>query len=222
MNRAPVRPCSSRPLILTTRLLLPLGLLLGAACGPTPTARDATPIVVSEDPIQEAVEPSEAVMLKRGKIEYKLTRKAHYVLRGIVLSRSGYSYDAMAKLAPCDVAMCWGKLVKGRQYAQLKWSQSMRWYWWKYDEGFGHDEAWVARWSSNTHIIPADRNVERATKSLKRGRPAELEGDLVLAEWTADGEARRWHSSLTRDDQGNGSCEILYLKRVKQDGRVYE
>jgi hypothetical protein len=207
---------------LTVRALLPLVLLLGLACGPTPTARDASPIVVSEDPAQDPVEQPEAVILNRGRIEYRLTPKARYILRGIVLSRSGYSYDAMAKLAPCDVAMCWGKLVKGRQYAQLKWSQSMRWYWWEYGEGFGHDEVWVARWSSNTHIIPADENLGRAVKSLKKGQPAELEGDLVFVDWNAGGEARRWYSSLTRDDQGNGSCEILYLKRVKQGGKVYE
>ncbi len=222
MNNAPVRPCSFRPLMLTAGVLLPFVLLLGLACGPTPTARDASPIVVSEDPAQEAVEQPEAVVLKRGKLEYRLTPKARYILRGIVLSRSGYGYDAMAKLAPCDVAMCWGKLVKGRQYAQLKWSQSMRWYWWQYGESFGHDETWVARWSSNTHIIPADGNLERAAKSLKKGQPAELEGDLVFVNWTAGGEARWWRSSLTRDDQGNGSCEILYLKRVKQGGKVYE
>lgn len=222
MNSAPVRPCSSRPIMLTAGVLLALVLLLGLACGPTPTARDASPIVVSEDPAQEAVDRPQAVILKRGRIEYRLTPKARYTLRGIVLSRSGYSYDAMAKLAPCDVAMCWGELVKGRQYAQLKWSQSMRWYWWKYGEGFGHDETWVARWSSNSHIIPADENLERAAKSLKEGQPAELEGDLVFVNWTAGGETRWWRSSLTRDDQGNGSCEILYLRRVKQGGKVYE
>jgi hypothetical protein len=203
-------------------VLLPLVLLTGLACGPTPTERDPSPIVVSEDPAQEAVDQPRAVTLKRGKIEYRLTLKARYILRGIVLSRSGYSYDAMAELAPCDVAMCWGKLVKGRQYDQLKWSQSMRWYWWQYGEGFGHDEAWVSRWSSNTHIIPADANVGRAAKRLKRGQPAELEGDLVFVDWSAHGETRRWKSSLTRDDQGNGSCEILYLRKLKQDGKVYE
>lgn len=202
--------------------ILLLGLLPCLACGPTPTSRDASPIVVSEDPAQEAIEAPQIVTLKRGGTEYRLTPKAHYILRGIVLSRSSYGYDAMAKLAPCDVATCWGKLIKGKQYKQLQWSQSMRWYWWKYGEDFGHDNDWVSRWSSNTHIIPADKNLERAAKSLKKGQAAELEGDLVSVEWTQGGEARGWHSSLSREDKENGSCEILYLRRVKQDGKVYE
>jgi len=100
---------------------------------------------VSEDPVQETLDTPQIVTLKRGSQEYHLTPKAHYTLRGIVLSRSGYGYDAMSNLAPCDVALCWGKLVKGKQYKQLKWSQSMRWYWWKYGESFGHDNDWVSR-----------------------------------------------------------------------------
>ena len=183
---------------------------------------DSSPIDVSADPVQEAVEHPSPVNLRRGGVDFTLTPKAHYVLRGIVLGESSYHYDAFYKLAPCDVAMCWGKLVKGKQYTQLKWSQSTRWYWWTYGEGFGHDNAWVSRWSSNTHIIPADRNLERAAKGLRERQPAELEGDLVFVDWSNGGQARWWRTSLSREDTGNGSCEILYLTRVRQGGKVYE
>ena len=139
-----------------------------------------------------------------------------------MLGTSSYRFDEKHVLAPCDVAMCWGALVKGRQYSQLHWSQSMRWYWWTYDDSFGHDNDWVARWSSNTHIIPADANLERAAKHLRVGRPAELEGDLVSVEWQAGGARRWWNTSLGRTDQGDGSCEILYLTKVRQGAKVYE
>lgn len=196
--------------------------VLGLACGATPTGRDASPIDTSSDPVQVSLDPPPPATLRRGGVDYVLTPKAHYVLGGIVLGTSSYHFDDKHALAPCDVAMCWGPLAKGRQYSQLHWSQSMRWYWWTYDDSFGHDNGWVARWSSNTHIIPADANLERAAKHLRVGRPAELEGDLVSVEWQA-GEARRWwNTSLGRTDQGDGSCEILYLTKVRQEGMVYE
>ena len=138
------------------------------------------------------------------------------------MGASSYHFDAMHRLSPCDVAACWGKLVKGKQHARLQWSQSNRWYWWRFGDSFGHGNDWVARWSSNTHIIPANQNLERAAKSLRRGEAAELEGDLVSVEWEQGGRRKWWNTSLIREDEGDGSCEILYLERVRQGGKVYE
>lgn len=210
---------AGRAVALWTALVLAC---LALGCGPTPTGRDATPIDTSSDPVQVALDPLPPVALRRGGIDYLLTPKAHYVLRGIVLGTSVYHYDDRHALAPCDAAMCWGDLVEGRLYSQLKWSQSMRWYWWRYDGSFGHDNDWVARRSSNTHIIPANTNLERAAKRLQVGRPAELEGDLVSVEWRVGGLRKWWNTSLSRTDQGDGSCEILYLTKVRQEGKVYE
>ncbi len=200
---------------------LALAACLLLACGPAPAGRDASPIDTASDPAQE--ETGQAPFdLRRGGVDYHLTPKAHYALRGIVLGRSSYRFDGKHALAPCDVAMCWGALVEGRQYAQLHWSQSARWYWWRYDDSFGHDNDWVSRWSSNTHIIPANRNLQRAAKGLAMGTPAELEGELVSVEWNEGGYRRWWNTSLGRTDQGDGSCEILYLTKVRQGGKVYE
>src|SRR5512135_2182754 len=105
---------------------------LAMACGPTPTGRDASPIDVGEDPVQANLDASAPLGVRRGGTDYRLIPKAHYVLRGVVVGRTSYHFDAKHALAPCDVAMCWGALVGGRQYAQLKWSQSTRWYWWRY------------------------------------------------------------------------------------------
>ncbi len=66
---------------------------------------------------------------------------------------------------------------------------------------------------SNTHVIPADGNLERAAK---------LEGSLLFMDWRKGGQARWWRSSLSREDTGNGPCEIPSLTRVRQGEKVYE
>ena len=80
----------------------------------------------------------------------------------------------------------------------------------------------MVRHSSNTHVIPADRNLERAVRLLGSGDIAELAGELVRVEGRKDGRTLVWVSSLTREDTGDGSCELLYLCRFRYDGITYQ
>jgi hypothetical protein len=117
--------------------------------------------------------------------------------------------------------MAWGDLARDGLYKRLSWSQNNRWYWWKSGSDFGHDDTFVVRWSSNTHIIPATRNLERAAMSLKRGRAAELSGDLVRVDAKKGERTYWWVSSMSRTDGGDGSCEVLYLRELKAGGKVF-
>ena len=57
---------------------------------------------------------------------------------------------------------------------------------------------------------------------MGRRKAAELTGFLVAVHGAKGGQSWDWNSSLSREDRGDGSCEIMYLTRLKTEGRVYE
>ncbi len=201
-------------------LLLILALIVG--CGPTLTGLDDKPIDVYQDPVQENIADPYPIHFEKGGYDWVITPVASYEVQGLVLSRKNYRSGWNSKLSPCDVAMAWGKLVEGDLYKRLSWSQSGRWYWWEYGSDFNQGNAFVSRYSSNTHVIPATPNLARAAKSLGRGDIAVLRGDLVKVDGSKGGNTVWWNSSTSRADKGDGSCEVLYLKYIRIDGKVYE
>ncbi len=197
-------------------------LLAASACGPRPSAEDPTPIDVSLPPEQAAITAPEAIRVEDGGWTFVLTPLASYVLRGVVVSRENYHFGWNGSLSPCDVAMVWGELEAGDAWRRLDWSQSGRWYFWRWSGEEPFPNATVVRDSSNTHIVPADSNLARAARALSKGDVAELDGELVAIEGRKGGQTVTWRSSLSRKDTGDGSCEILYLRRLRVGGKVYE
>lgn len=201
-----------------------VGLALLLACSGTPSGEESTPLDTASDPLQTPAEEAAPFEVTAGGETFRLTPLATYAARGIVLDRSNYSSGWNGRLSPCDVALAWGALLENDLYKELDWSQSGRWYWWQYDGSASpkvQDEKFVARYSSNTHIIPATPNLARAAKSLSAGDTAELCGHLVRVDSTG-GEGNRWVSSTSRQDMGDGSCEVLYLTKLRIGDRVYE
>jgi hypothetical protein len=197
-------------------------LLLAVGCGPRPTGEDASPVDVSLPPEQTAIADPEPIRLDAAGYEFTLTPLAHYVLRGVVVSREKYRLGWNAALAPCDVAMVWGELAADDGWRKLTWSQSGRWYYWRWRGTQPFTNTMVAQNSSNTHVVPASANLARAARSLDPGEIAELDGDLVRIDGHRGQEKVWWVSSLSRNDTRDGSCEILYLRRLRVDGKVYE
>ena len=203
--------------------MIAVGLAIAAGgCGPRASGKDGSPIDVSAPPEQTAVTDPEPIRIEDGGWTFSLTPLAHYVLRGVVVSRENYRWGWNARLSPCDVAMAWGELEAGDGWRRLDWSQDGRWYFWRWHGTPPFPSAVVVGNSSNTHIVPADSNLARAARSLSEGDVAELSGELVAIEGRNGGETVRWRSSLSRHDVGDGSCEVLYLRRLRVAGQVYE
>jgi hypothetical protein len=177
---------------------------------------------VSREPVQTTVGEVAPVHIRTGGIDWTLTPKAVYDANGVVLGRRRYRYGWNADLAPCDVALAWGDLANSGLYKSVSWSQSDRWYWWRYDRGFPHDNRYIVTHSSNNHLIPATKNLSRAIIRIGKGDHVRLNGYLVYVDGIKDGKTFRWHSSLSRSDEGNGSCEIIYLERLTVGDKLYE
>ena len=201
--------------------------LAAAACCAVACSRPISkiamePVDVSREPAQTTVEKVLPVRFRMGGVDWTLTPKALYTVNGVVLGRRRYRYGWNADLAPCDVALAWGDFADSGLYKSVSWSQSDRWYWWRYDRGFPRDNRYIVTHSSNNHLIPATKNLFRAITRIGKGDHVRLKGYLVYVDGIKDGRTFRWHSSLSRSDEGNGSCEIIYLEKLTVGEDLYE
>jgi hypothetical protein len=198
--------------------------ILALACGsPAPSDYDSTAIDPSVEPAQESPENSKPIIIERKGWRFEITPKASYSVQGEVLSKKNYYSGTPAIISPCDIALVFGELYTSTFYKDISWSQSGRWYWWKYGASFPkQDDRYIARWSSNNHIIPASDNLKKAAKSVSEGDLVVLEGYLVSVDAKKGDDTFFWNSSLSRSDTGDGSCEVLYLEKIKIGENVYE
>ena len=145
-----------------------------------------------------------------------------YDIEALVLHTKNYAGIGLGdRLSPKDLALGWGKVAEYNDKIDFNWSQSGRWCNWHtdtYDElNPVGGEAGVDLCSSNNHIIPADSRVKSAIKKIKMGDHVKLKGYLVnIYGSKPNGATFTWCSSTTREDSGDGACEVFYVKEVKQ------
>ncbi len=204
------------------RAILAAALLAGCSRPPVPSRTYQGAIDVLIDPGQEPPGDAAVVAIQAGGYSFTVTPRAAYAIGGIVVGRRNYSGDWNSLLAPCDLAIAWGKLVQTGLHRRLSWSQGGRWYYWRYGPDFPFGNDFIARYSSNNHIIPATDNVRDAVLSLAPGDTVELFGRLVDVDGRRGEQAVWWRTSTSREDTGDGACEVFLVTGVKRRGAVYE
>jgi hypothetical protein len=159
------------------------------------------------EPRQTDIETSTTLAYGR----WRLTPRAHYEVTARILGREWYHFDALADLAPEDLALGWGPMSDNRILAAFAISQSARFYIWRPLTALPIPREDVITHSANTHIIPADDRVRSQLAQLRIGQVVRLTGTLVDAT-RDDGALLR--TSLTRTDSGAGACEVLLVEHV--------
>jgi hypothetical protein len=192
------------------RLLL-IGLLLIAGLGAAHwwRARPLVPgagVLAPEVPTQ--IDLDQGTSLQRGDIT--LVTRARFELTARVLSREDYHFDAGAKLAPIDLAMGWGRMSDSSVLASIEISQGNRYYHWHVDR-FPIPRREIETSSANMHMIPADPGVLTELEHVRPGEVVHLEGFLVDA---SRPDGWRWRTSMTRNDTGDGACELVYVESI--------
>ncbi|MGO4703516.1 hypothetical protein [Dyella sp. 2RAB6] len=163
-------------------------------------------VIAPDTPIQDDI--SNGTSLQRGDVT--LVTRAHFELTARVLSREDYRFDAGASLAPVDLALGWGRMSDSAVLAKISISQSSRFYYWRVDE-FPIPQRDIETSSANMHMIPADEAIRRALERVEPGQVIHLQGFLVDA---SRPDGWRWHTSMTRDDTGNGACELVFVEDI--------
>ena len=212
-----------------TRMLILLAIFIAAATAvlwwlrpPLPAGGQTATGALSAQPLNlQGDARREPFQLRARDRDLKLNPLAHYEVRGRVLSETHYWMDDSAPLSPVDLCIAWGAIAEPKIFRQLSISQSYRWCSWTYNESFPYDNGTINRNMANTHLIPATRALASAAGRVRNGDWIEIEGELVEVSGTLKGREFAWRSSLSRDDEGGGACEVLYLTRLQFRGREW-
>ena len=164
-------------------------------------------VLAAADPVQTAIDSAPAIE----RDAYRITPLAGFQIRAKVLGRESYYSGREADLSPLDLALGWGRMSDEDILAGIDISQSGRWYRWR-SETLPIPRREIETHSANMHLIPADEIVEDTLDDIRQGQIVELKGYLVRAD-TSDGW--RWVSSLSRNDTGARSCELVYVERAR-------
>ena len=163
-------------------------------------------ILVAEKPQQADLQPS--VFMLDG---YQLTRKASFEIRARVLSKEPYYLNRTADLSPIDLALGWGVMSDSAVLNKIDISQSSRWYRTKYELPSPIPEQQIIFNSSNMHMIPASKSIERSLKKIRKGDIVLIRGYLVDVDHDS---GWYWRSSMSRNDTGDGACELVYVESM--------
>jgi len=157
--------------------------------------------------VAAAPSQSDASLQQFERNGYTLTVLQDYRLEARVLSVQPYHRGREADLSPVDLALGWGQMSDEAVLRNIRVSQSNRFYYWSVDT-FPIPREAIETQSANVHIIPANPSLADTLTSVRRGQVVKLKGHLVSVQ-AQDGW--RWKSSLSREDTGNGACELMYV-----------
>jgi hypothetical protein len=62
------------------------------------------------------------------------------------------------------------------------------------------------------HLIPANDSIKSDIERVQQGEIIEISGSLVKVTAT---DGWRWISSQTRNDTGNGACELIWVESLR-------
>jgi hypothetical protein len=189
-----------------------VGLLMAGCVGYFLYDRASQHRITRSGPVAEAPLQSSTSAPGFQREGYAIEPVATYTVRARVLSVERYRMGREADLSPVDFALGWGPMSDGAVLDRLTISQGSRWYQYRWEDSPPVDSSIIARTSANTHLVPADDAIKKRLLEVRRGAVVTLSGYLINVRH-ADGWT--WRSSLTRDDAGGGSCELMWVTEVK-------
>lgn len=142
-----------------------------------------------------------------------LSARAAYAVTARAASIQPYVLEADSNLIPFDFALAWGKCIEPSILKSIHIDQFSRRFSWQLNEevgGLSIDEAVVSM--ANTHFIPKDQAMFEKMKQVHQGDVLQVRGYLVDIEVGGRYEV---DTSLSRDDTGDGACEILWVEALE-------
>lgn len=157
-------------------------------------------VLAPEPPVQNNLKDIEQIIHE----DYLIKMLAEFSIKAKVLSVKKYSSD----LSPTDLALGWGPMSDENVIDRITITQSNRWYYWRVTE-YPIPRRDIETHSANMHMIPASPEVAEQIKRVKKGNIVTFYGYLVEINGT---DGFHWKSSLTREDTGNHSCELVWIE----------
>jgi len=210
---------------LTVMQVAGFGLLLLIACGggtPEVTEQAARSVRVTNAPRQTVPATAKQFSLELDGINFTITPKADYDISAEVKSVETYNWDWNSVLSPVDFALAWQDLTERRVDEHIEYSQRNRWYYYRYDGTCPVSRSYIINHSANHHILPATENIKNAVLQVETADRIRLKGFLVNIDGEkSDGSRVWWNSSMTRSDEGDGSCEVMWVTEIQRGSQIY-
>ncbi len=193
------------------------------SCHPSPDIKgsDSTEIDIMGTPIQEMTDEIDPISISLDAGDFEIIPKATYAISAEVVGAKTYSRGWEAKLAPVDLALIWGELTRENLKKELNFSQSNRWYYYRYSAAFPRSKKFIIHHSANCHMIPSTDNIKRALYQVRIGDRVKIDGFLVQIRGRKGQQKYWWNSSLSRKDTGNHSCELIYVLDLRVNEHIY-
>ncbi len=207
--------------VLKTVLILSL-LAYAASFAPKlslPDPASVLPEMFNSQPIQEAV-ATNPISFGIKKYTYTLTPHYSYDLYGLVVSLydPDNPVDITHKDDPGnikDICVVWGKNITNGSYRALDFSSGEFTCFWRWSGYI--PPPFQNSFVSNNHLIPQTQEIARLIKDVQIGDQIHIKGLLTDYEVSSQNGSKLYerHTSTTRDDTGNGACEVIYVTGVE-------
>lgn len=164
----------------------------------------------------------ENIVINKNNYAIIIYPKAEYKIYAAVASKYKYTEGWKGEVVPYDIALVWNKLMLPENQKGISYFQGNRWYYYQYEATFPWSKGYIDTHSANNHIIPANKNVLKAIQKVSKKEKIYMEGYLVNLKGTVSGNDVFWNTSLSRNDTGEGACEVFYVKKVVLNNKIYE
>lgn len=167
-----------------------------------------------QEPVQQSTQEKE-FLFKYRDTDYQVVPVADYELWGLVVTHN--DIDGFMDITHDkdsvdikDICVIWGENLWSDDYRKVEYHSGDFVCYYRYESQirFLHNKL------SNSHLLSDDANVRDKISKVNIGDQIHLKGMLVnyRPAWKEIG----WrNSSTTRDDQGNGACEVVFVNEFQ-------
>lgn len=168
-------------------------------------------------PIQEEIDEARYRFQWSGST-YIVEPLASYDLAGLVVSHNNVggitdAYHNSDAVDLKDLCVLWGENLLNDNFHKFEYSSDPWTCWLKSKEG-AHYKEFHLEALGNNHLLAADASVAAQIREVRVGDQIRLRGQLINYR-EVGGQWSERKTSLTRDDRGNGACEVVMVKQIE-------
>lgn len=170
---------------------------------------------------QDALSPSQGPFIKQvDDFTFTLRPLYSYRIVGRIMGKDEYGATPSDRLAPVDLTIASGDIIRPEILSHFSVYKYPRHFSYSFTFPAGAmplSPAYVAEHISNNHLIFANDAGYSAAKAARVGDMVEITGYLVTVYGTStDGRTFSQTTSTTRRDQGEQSCEVVYVETFRK------
>jgi hypothetical protein len=165
---------------------------------------------------QDAVTSPQPITKQVDDFTFTLQPLYRYRIVGKIVGKDDYSGSPTDKLAPLDLTIANGDLIRPEllsHFTVQKYPRHFRYFYSLPPGTMQISQQYATEHISNNHLIFADNTVYSTAKTAVVGDMVEISGYLVTVSGKSrDGRVYSQGTSTTRSDIGEMSCEVVYVE----------